>query len=36
VRVQVRDGVIERREPRGIYAYVDIPIRDWSKNLPHV
>ncbi len=35
VRVQVRDGVIERREPQGIYLYVDIPIRDWSRNLPH-
>jgi hypothetical protein len=35
VRVTVRDGVIEGEEPKGIYAYVDIPISEWSKNRPY-
>ena len=35
MRLEVRDGVIESQDPEGIFLYVDIPIRDWTKNLPH-
>jgi len=35
MRVVLRDGVIESQDPSGMCTYVDIPIRDWSKNLPH-
>ncbi len=34
LRVVVRDGVIESRDPPGIVCYVDIPISQWSKNWP--
>jgi hypothetical protein len=30
----VRDGVVERREPEGIVAYVDLPLREWAKDWP--
>ncbi|MHC4458613.1 MAG: hypothetical protein ACYS0I_16305 [Planctomycetota bacterium] len=35
IRLVVRDGVIESQDPTGIFTYVDIPIRDWIRNLPH-
>ncbi|MEJ2428610.1 MAG: hypothetical protein P8075_06785 [Deltaproteobacteria bacterium] len=34
LRVVVREGVIEDQDPSRICTYVDIPIRDWSRNLP--
>ncbi len=34
LRVVVRDGVIEDRDPDGIVAYVDIPFSQWSKDWP--
>jgi hypothetical protein len=34
VRVTVRNGVIEREDPRGIRFYVDVPLREWGANLP--
>ncbi len=34
MRVVVRDGVIEGREPEGIVGYADVPFRDWSKDWP--
>jgi len=34
LRVVVRDGVIESREPEGIVCYVDISFSQWSKNWP--
>jgi hypothetical protein len=34
VRVAVRNGVVEREEPRGICFYVDVPLREWRANLP--
>ena len=33
MRVQVRDGVIESAEPEGMFAFIDIPLRDWRPNL---
>jgi hypothetical protein len=33
--VAVRDGVIERAEPEGIFAFVDIPFRAWRPNLAY-
>lgn len=35
MRVQVRDGVIEASEPEGLYAFVDIPFREWRNDLPN-
>ncbi len=35
MRIQVKDGVIESEEPGGIYGYIDIPPKDWRKNLPY-
>jgi len=35
VRLEVRDGAIERAEPEGIVGYTDIPRREWRKNLPY-
>jgi hypothetical protein len=34
IRIVVRDGVIEHREPEGIVAYVDLPLREWAKDWP--
>ena len=34
LKVVVRDGVIESREPEGIVSYVDLPISQWSSNWP--
>lgn len=34
VRIAVRDGVIERRVPEEIVCYVDLPIREWSRDWP--
>jgi hypothetical protein len=34
MRIVVRDGVIESRDPEGIVLYIDIPISQWSKNWP--
>lgn len=34
VRVAVRNGVVEREEPRGICFYVDVPAHEWRANLP--
>ena len=31
--VTVRDGVIERAEPEGIFGFIDIPFREWRPNL---
>lgn len=35
LRVDVRDGAIESTEPGGIFGYIDIPAKDWRKNLPY-
>ncbi|MEK6709159.1 MAG: hypothetical protein AABZ64_01125 [Nitrospinota bacterium] len=35
VRLVIRDGAIESAEPGGIYGYIDIPVKDWRKNLPY-
>jgi hypothetical protein len=34
LQVAVRDGVIEREDPKGIWFYVDVPFRAWRTNLP--
>jgi hypothetical protein len=34
VHVEVRDGVIERADPREIAFYVDVPVRKWYGDLP--
>ncbi len=34
LRVVVRDGVVERREPEGIVAYASLPFAQWSKDWP--
>jgi hypothetical protein len=34
LRVVVRDGVVERRDPEAIVCYVDLPIREWAKDWP--
>ncbi len=31
----VRDGTIENAAPEGIFFYVDVPVRDWRKNIPY-
>ena len=33
--VTVRDGVIDHVEPEGIFAFVDIPFRQWRPHLAH-
>ena len=35
VRLDVRDGAIEKAAPAGIYGYIDVPVKDWRKNLPY-
>ncbi len=35
MRLEVRDGAIESAEPGGICGYVDVPAKDWLKNLPY-
>lgn len=35
VFLQVRDGVVERADPPGIVGYVDVPPREWRRNLPY-
>ncbi len=32
LRVVVRDGVIETRDPEGIACYADLPFREWPKD----
>jgi hypothetical protein len=34
LQIVVRDGTIERSDPAGIVSYVDLPIREWSKDWP--
>ncbi len=34
LRVVVRDGTIEHRDPEEIVSYVDIPFSQWSKDWP--
>ncbi len=34
LRIVVRDGIIESRDPDGIVCYVDIPVSQWSKDWP--
>ena len=33
--LEMRNGVIERKEPDEICSYVDVPAKDWLKNLPY-
>lgn len=35
LRVVVRDGVLEVREPEEIVCYVDLPFREWAKSWPY-
>ncbi len=35
MRLAVRDGVIEKADPPGIYAFVDIPFKNWRPGLAH-
>jgi hypothetical protein len=35
MHVTVRDGVIEGAEPEGMFAFVDIPFREWRPNLAY-
>ncbi len=35
MRVQVRDGVIESAQPEGMFAFIDIPYRDWRLDRPN-
>ena len=35
IRIKIRDGIIERAEPEGIYGYIDIPPKEWRNNLPY-
>lgn len=34
LRVVVRDGVIESRDPDGIVVYVELPLNRWSRDWP--
>jgi hypothetical protein len=34
LQVAVRDGAIEREDPKGIWFYVDVPFREWRTDLP--
>lgn len=34
MRIAVRDGLIESRDPAGIVSYVDIPLGHWAKDWP--
>lgn len=34
LRIAVRDGVIERREPAELVSYVDLPLGQWAKDWP--
>jgi hypothetical protein len=33
--VTVQDGVIEPSEEEGIFAFVDVPFREWRPNLAY-
>ncbi len=35
MRVTVRDGVIESGDTAGMYAFVDIPFREWRPNMAY-
>lgn len=35
ITLVIRDGVIESARPPSIYGYVDIPFRDWRRNLAY-
>jgi hypothetical protein len=34
LRLDVRDGILERGEPKAIVCYVDLPFREWARNWP--
>jgi hypothetical protein len=34
MRIVVRDGQIERREPDEIHGYTDVPFRRWADDWP--
>jgi hypothetical protein len=35
IRVEVKDGEIEREEPEGLIGYVSVPIGRWMFNVPY-
>ena len=35
MHLEMCDGRIERAEPGEICTYVDVPAKDWLKNLPY-
>jgi hypothetical protein len=35
IRVEMKDGVIQKAEPEGLMGYVSVPFRDWFNDLPY-
>jgi len=35
VRVEMKDGTVQKTEPEGIMGYTSVPFRDWFNDLPY-
>lgn len=35
IRVEMKDGVVQKAEPEGLMGYVSVPFRDWFNDLPY-
>ncbi|MGB2929201.1 MAG: hypothetical protein WBB70_09840 [Desulfobacterales bacterium] len=35
IRVDMKDGDVEKTDPEGLVAYTPVPFRDWLKNIAY-
>ena len=35
IRVEVKDGKIEKEEPKGLIGFVAVPVGRWMFNIPY-
>jgi len=35
MKVVMKDGVIQEKEPEGLMGYTSVPFRDWFNDLPY-
>ena len=35
MRVEMKDGVIQKTEPEGLFGYTSVPFKDWFNDLPY-
>ena len=35
IRVEMKDGAVQKTEPQGIVGYTSVPFKEWFNNLPY-